>query len=83
MDDSIEMFTLLYRQTIKIIVKCANRVVKLFCVIHAQEHTILCVSTQSWKKPQKANGHVLTAKERACRNKMMMNIWSFAGTLRE
>jgi hypothetical protein len=81
-DDNVEVFTLFYRQTIKIIVKCVNKAVKLFYVIRAQEHTILCVSTQSWKKPQKANGRVLTAKERECRNRMMMNTWNSAGTLK-
>jgi 7-cyano-7-deazaguanine synthase in queuosine biosynthesis len=69
----------LYRQITKIIVKCVNKVVKLFCVIHVREHTILCVWTQSWRRLQRVNGHVLIVREKVFKNKMMMNTWSSAG----
>jgi hypothetical protein len=70
---------LLYRQIIKIIVKFVNKAVKLFYVIRALEHTILYVWTQNWKKLQRANGRVLTVREKGSKNKMMMSTWSSAG----
>jgi hypothetical protein len=72
---------LLYRPIIKIIVKFVNKVVKLFYVIHALEHTILCVWTQNWRKLQRANGHVLTVKEKESKNRMTTSTWSSAGRL--
>jgi hypothetical protein len=74
---------LLYRQIIKIIVKFVNKAVKLFYVIRALEHTILCVWTQNWRKLQRANGRVLTVREREYKNRMMTSTWSFAGRLQK
>jgi hypothetical protein len=70
---------LLYRRIIKITARCVNKEVKSFYVIRALELTILSVWTQSWRRLQKANGHVLTVKGRASRSRMMMNTWSSAG----
>lgn len=77
----VMMKYLLYRQIIKTIVKFVSKVVKLFYVIRALEHTILCVWTQNWRKRQRANGRVLIVREREYKSKMMTSTWSSAGRL--
>ena len=50
--------------TIKIIVKSANKEVKLFCATRVQELTIWSVSNLNWKRLQRVAGLVPTVKEK-------------------